>query len=372
MNAIPPGWRFEVSKGNLSQSRWEKGVGATATDLAEGEVLLAVDRFGFTANNITYAIYGYSVGYWSFFPASDGYGIIPVWGFADVVASRCSGVLVGERVFGYLPMAAFLIARPEQIDSIGFRDGVTHRAALPPTYNEYRRVTGDPTLSRPNEARQMVLKPLLMLSWLVADMLAEANYFGAKQIVITGASSRTALGLAKALQNANADVRLIGLTSCRNRAFVDDRGVFDTVADYDDVPSVPYVPTCIVDIAGRHSVLHALHRQLKGTLLYSMRVGDLAQSGNSATNLLDPQPILFFAPDQIRKRRSEWGRANYDVYARDTLAELSGWIMTWLKVREYLGRIAISQTYRNILLGNTQPHEAAIFAIDEKDGSDES
>lgn len=247
---------------------------------------------------------------------------------------------------------------------MGFRDGAPHRAALPPAYNDYRRVSGDPALAPPSEARQMLLKPLLMLSWLVADMLAEADCFGARQIIITGASSRTALGLAKALRSVTSGVRIVGLTSGRNRAFVVDRGVFDAVFVYDDAASVAFAPTCIVDIAGRHSVLQVLHRHLAGALRYSMRVGDLAQSGSVAPDLLDPQPILFFAPDQIRKRRAEWGRTLYDIRARAALAALSGWIMTWLQVVECSGRNEIADTYRNVLLGETRPSDATILKFE--------
>jgi hypothetical protein len=39
-----------------------------------GEVTFAVERFGFSANNITYALLGDRLGYWTLFPASAGWG----------------------------------------------------------------------------------------------------------------------------------------------------------------------------------------------------------------------------------------------------------------------------------------------------------
>ena len=76
----------------------------TPSNLAEGEVILALDRFSLTTNNITYAAYGDAIGYWKVFPTGDpAYGMMPVWGFADVAASRAEGVEVGARVFGYSP-----------------------------------------------------------------------------------------------------------------------------------------------------------------------------------------------------------------------------------------------------------------------------
>ncbi len=39
-----------------------------STDLAPGQVLFRVDRFAFTANNISYAMAGDLLRYWYFFP----------------------------------------------------------------------------------------------------------------------------------------------------------------------------------------------------------------------------------------------------------------------------------------------------------------
>ena len=49
---------------------------------------MKVDRFAFTANNITYAVLGDELKYWQLFPAPEGFGNIPVWGFGEVIASK--------------------------------------------------------------------------------------------------------------------------------------------------------------------------------------------------------------------------------------------------------------------------------------------
>ena len=67
---------------------------------------MAIDSFALTSNNITYAAFGDAMKYWSFFPTDDpSMGCIPVWGFANVAESRCEGVTVGERYYGYFPIA---------------------------------------------------------------------------------------------------------------------------------------------------------------------------------------------------------------------------------------------------------------------------
>ena len=67
---------------------------------AEGEVLVAIDRFALTSNNVSYAVSGDNVGYWGYFPADDGWGKVPVWGCANVIESGCPEVPVGERIWG--------------------------------------------------------------------------------------------------------------------------------------------------------------------------------------------------------------------------------------------------------------------------------
>ena len=74
-----------------------------------GQALVSVDRFGLTSNNITYAKFGDAMSYWSFFPADEDWGRVPMWGFGEVTASRHDELAEGVRVFGYLPPSTELI-----------------------------------------------------------------------------------------------------------------------------------------------------------------------------------------------------------------------------------------------------------------------
>src|SRR5436190_15906052 len=103
--------------------------------LAEGRAHLRVDRFGLTTNNVTYAVFGDAMRYWDFFPVETGWGCIPVWGFAEVVASTSDACAVGERIYGYLPMASDLVVEPGRADPRGFADVAAHRAPMASAYN---------------------------------------------------------------------------------------------------------------------------------------------------------------------------------------------------------------------------------------------
>ena len=156
--------------------------------LAEGEVLLAVERFSLTANNITYGAIGDAFGYWKFFPAPDGQGRIPVWGFATVVKSAAPDVAEGLRLFGYLPMSTHFTMRLAK-SRHGYVDTAPHRAELPPTYNAYAEAPGDAL-----DDHRALLRPLLMTSFLLDDFLGEDAAL--TTLVLSSASSKTAMGLA--------------------------------------------------------------------------------------------------------------------------------------------------------------------------------
>ena len=230
-------------------------LGATILDVeaapgaGTGQVRLRTDSFALTTNNITYAAYGDSIGYWQVFPtARVGYGAMPVWGFATVVESLDDGVPVGTRVWGYLPVGDGLTVTAENVTGKSFMDGASNRAAVPAVYSRYVRVDGDPHYRREHEAFQMLYRPLFITSYTAVDFLLDASLFGAKQIVISSASSKTAYGVAWCLREAG--IPLIGLTSSRNREFVERLGCYDQVLDYDDVEqSSPDVPTLYVDLA---------------------------------------------------------------------------------------------------------------------------
>src|SRR3954469_18401534 len=84
--------------------------------LATGQVRVAIDRLPLTANNNTYAAFGDAMNYWSFFPSGEeGWGIVPAWGFANVVQSLHPGIAVGERLYGYWPLASSAILSPDRL-----------------------------------------------------------------------------------------------------------------------------------------------------------------------------------------------------------------------------------------------------------------
>ena len=160
-------------------------------ELTEGAVLVAIDKFGLTANNVSYAVTGDSIGYWQFYPAQDNWGIVPVWGCASVILSNCADIPVGERLWGYFPMASHAVLTPGNIHADYFVDTVEHRRELPPVYNQFRRTKAEPELLQRMENERCLLFPLFMTSYLIYDYLIDNSFFGAQQVVIGSVSSKT-------------------------------------------------------------------------------------------------------------------------------------------------------------------------------------
>ena len=245
---------FVVARHDFQQCKFIETAIPDAAQLPEGALLLKVDRFAFTANNITYAVLGDELKYWELFPAPEGFGNIPVWGFGEVVASRHPDIAIGERLFGYFPMATHLMIEAADVSKRGLRDAAAHRQNVAPVYNAYARVSGDPAYAGRQGDYQALLRPLFMLSFLVDDFLSENEFYGARRVMLSSASSKTAFGLAHLL-HIRKDIQVIGLTSSSNVGFVKSLGCYDEIVTYDDVTSLPAdIPVAFVDMAGNSAL----------------------------------------------------------------------------------------------------------------------
>lgn len=269
--------------------------------LGEGAVRLQIESFSVTANNVTYAVVGDGFRYWDFFPAPEGFGIVPMWGHARVIESRHAQIAVGERVYGYLPMASHLDVVPGRVSAAGFSDTAEHRQPMSPVYNSYTRLAADPEHDPAREAERMIFGPLFRTGFLIEYFLRGEVWFGAGQVILTSASSKTAMGLASAARQSSPQVRRIGLTSQGNIAFVEATGLYDQVVAYDSLESLPVASSVSVDFAGNADLLARLHRHFGEGLKYSALVGATHIEARSVFGksepLPGPKPALFFAPD---------------------------------------------------------------------------
>jgi hypothetical protein len=352
---------FLVAKDDLHRCRFDD---SPAAELEPEQARLRVDRFGLTSNNITYATFGEAMSYWSFFPAEDGWGRVPVWGFAEVVESRAERLAPGTRVYGYLPPSSELVVAPARIDERGFIDASPHRAALPAAYNSYAAVAADPIYEERSEAEQMLLRPLFFTSFLIDDFLEDAGFFGASTVVLSSATSKTSNGLAFLLSRRNG-IDVVGLTSTRGADFARSLGVYTSVVTYEEIESLADTPAVYVDMAGNSQVRSTVHGHYGDALVHSAVVGATHHDrmGALPDSLPGPRPTFFFAPDRVAKRIAEWGRNGFEQRLADAWRPYLQWCDGWLELVDEAGSQALERVYLDLLDGRIDPAKAHVLSL---------
>jgi len=354
---------IEVRRGNIREARIVESPRPHAGD---GEAVLRVEAFAFTANNVTYAAFGDAMRYWDFFPAEEGWGRIPVWGFATVVESTVEALPPGDRIYGYFPMASHLTVRPAKVTANGFLDGSAHRAALPPVYNAYLRCAADPAYDPSLEDAQMIFRPLFTTSFLIDDMLGDNGFFGADAVLFTSASSKTALGAAwTTKRRAGPRPQVIGLTSAGNAKFCEGTGAYDQVVTYEGIASLdPALKIVLVDMAGNAGTIATVHRHFGANTVYSMRVGGTHwEKVGGVDGLPGAAPTLFFAPAQIQKRRADWGPTGLDERLAGIWRPFLADAGRWLKVQHSQGPAAAQQVLLATVSNQVAPDVGHILSL---------
>lgn len=357
---------IQVNRKDFHQHKIAKREAPTVADLAEGQILVKVDQFAFTSNNITYATAADMVGYWKFFPASDEWGIIPVWGFANVIASKNENIPVGDRFYGYYPMGSHLIMSPIKVKPSNFSDGITHRQALPPIYNNYINTKTDPGYSKKGEAIQSLFRPLFTTSFLIDDFMEDNDFFGGSSIILTSASSKTAIGLAHLLSKRKSDrsLNIIGLTSKGNMEFVEGLGYYDQVLSYDQFSQIAHNEnSIIVDFSGNAKVQENLQGHLSSKLVYNCLVGivDWTQRGGADSPATNGK--FFFAPSQALKRNKEWGIEGFQQRLGKAWIGFTSKVGDWMTVKNSAGALALAGLYLPMLDGKIDPKVGHIIRL---------
>ena len=345
---------LEVVRQNLTQSRISTLPGERDLQLAPGEALIRVDRFGLTANNITYGVAGDIIGYWQFFPAEAEWGRIPVWGTGTVIDPGRSDLKPDAVYYGYFPMASYLTVKPEHVTERGFTDGASHRASLPPVYNQYQLATPENGFAEGTLDYRMVFFPLFATGFVLDDYLDDNAFFGADAVIISSASSKTSFSLAFLLHH-HRDCKVIGLTSSMNKAFVEGMGIYDQVVTYDDIESLHSdTNIAFIDMAGNSSVTARVHHHFDRRCVCSSGVGIThweSRDGENRAALPGARHTMFFAPDQIQKRNREWGPETYQQKMNDAWGQFLASVDQWVSISHFEGAEAMNQAYQEVLSG---------------------
>ena len=362
---------FQTYKKDLSQSRLVETDKAQAlADLKTGDILVEIERFAFTANNVTYGAAGDTIGYWKFFPATDNesadWGCLPVWGFAEISASKVEGLAVGERIYGYFPPADFLVMSPIKVSTQRFVDGVSHRAELPAVYNNYLLLSGEANYDASSDNVRALLNPLHVTSFCLCDALQSETYHGASQVLILSASSKTAIGVAQGLADDKNSPNIIAVTSRANHDFVTSLGCYDEIICYHQLGDIDASKaTVMVDMAGNRAVLGAIHEALGDNMLSCISVGmthweTLSDNDPLAAKINRQRSSFFFAPAHVQKRVGDWGQEGFSQQAGAFTRAREQQSKDWMTVETVPDFTAFAEVYADVVAGIMNPNEGLI------------
>jgi len=353
---------LEVQKDNWSETRVIEET--LEKELAENDVLFRVERLALTANNISYAATGDSLGYWGFFPAEEGWGRIPAMGWGEVIASAHPDVPVGERVWGWFPYSTHLKVKAGNVSASRFTDVSPHRTAYAPVYAQFDRASANPIYEAGREDQDSLLRGLFTTSWLVEDFLKVNDFFGAEDCLITSASSKTSIALGYSV-HGRGELRAIGVTSPGNVAFCESLGCYDKVITYDNVASLDSSrPVVMVDMAGSATVISDLHHHFGDNMKHSCRVGATHyEEAGPVEGLPGARPEFFFAPSHVKTRSAELGAGEFMASMGAAYANFRKFSDNWLKVERSYGPEAATGVYQSVLAGKTDPASGQVISL---------
>ena len=359
-------WAIDIDRDDITQADLVEDANAP---LAPGQIRVHLDSYAMTANNITYAVFGKPAwlfgndqGYWDFFAERDTPGRLPVWGFATVTESAAEDVSVGDRFYGYYPMASEAVLTVGKAGAGGFTDVTPRRTTLPPIYNHYQRIETLEGYRAADHDYWPVFRPLFLTGWLIADQFEDEGDYGVQQILIASASSKTAIGLGFALKLRTDRPETIGLTSAANVEALAAQGIYDRVISYDQIMTLnATTPAALVDMAGNGAVTRVVHshfgNQLKASIIVGKSHWDAQADGEG---LPGPERQGFFAPGRSQKRIADWGGAAFGQKIAEAWLAFMDVAPRLTSVDKRRGGDAALAAYREMLSGQADPAKGIV------------
>jgi len=216
-------------------------------------------------------------------------------------------------------------------------DTVAHRQERSPIYNQYTKTHMDPTYKKEHEGLISLFRPLFTTSFLLDDYQAENSFFGAESIILSSASSKTAIGTAHLLAKRSEHVSVIGLTSKANMAFVESLGCYDT----------------------------RIHNHFGDNLKDSCMVGTTHWHAFGRLNetLPGPKPELFFAPSYAQERIKEWGMDGFQKRVAQVWNDFIPSTTNWISLKQGQGQEALLNAYQALLTNMSNPAHGHILSL---------
>lgn len=345
-------WEVLFRRDNLAASEIRVPVlGA----LQPGEVRLAIEKFGLTANNASYARF---TPFWNAFPGPPEFGRVPLWSFVRVAESRNADIPVDGRYFGYVPMASHHTVQAE-VTPRGFLDTSPQRGFLHPWYLTFQRVPEPDSL----DDFRALMRPVFPASFNLASLVERQAALGAKSLIITSASCKTAIGMADELLKRRVSIATVAITSAGNKAFAESLGIYDEVATYDAIKSATVTsPAVFIDFTGAPRWLRAVYEYFASSLSYGALIGFTHCAEDTAPpGMPDPQPEFFFTPVIEDQAIAEEGADAYYSRYHESETSFLQRMASWLAIRHGQGPADLVDAFQCLLAGHQAPDVSRVL-----------
>jgi len=304
---------------------------------------------------------------------------VPAVGYAEIVESRNADLPVGRRYHGWFPMAD-TVTFTATATRDGFRDDGDHRQAHAPIYRSYTCTDTDPFHddAPDGEDRHALLRVLLLTGFLADEFFADsggatadgaAPFFGAEQVIVLSASSKTAIGFSQRAAKRDG-LSVVGLTSAANADFVRSLGFYDTVVTYDQIDDpdsgIALLDSVVIDMAGNPNVLAAVHQRLGDRVKYSMMIGRSHHDSvpaASAGALPGASPQFFFAPTALDRLVAGWGAEEYRRRTTEATHEFIEASRTWMTIDQRRGPDGPASAWTSVYAGEVSPDVGVIASF---------
>ena len=328
--------------------------------LKKAQSVFEIKELAFTANNVTYALCGESLRYWSFYPYSENEGILPAWGYAECIEPGESSLQRGQLFYGYWPAAKLAGLSLSNFSNKRAVENSEGRSSLPLVYNSYELVDDE---SHPVSLRPYIptLQPLFATSFLLFHWLVDDSFFEADEIVVTSASSKTALALAWLhQQHPGHKPKLTALTSKANEEFTASTGFYERVLTYDNLSFRNKNQVFVVDFLGSPGFLQELTSSLGSQLIKVSLVGATNWQASGEIKDID-KASFFFAPVQVRRRMKKWGALQTQNRLQKELIDFAGFAQGLFSLREVKGAEHLKVCYEQVVSAQQNPKEIVVI-----------
>lgn len=140
--------------------------------LAASSLRVRTQLIALTSNNLSYARGGSILHWWDTYPVPgnapspynnrDDWGIVPAWGYGEVIESKLDALPPGRKLWGFWPTSAFPVdLQLEAAEPNGHWKEITeHRSQVMSLYNRYIELSKNSAQSDHDKAWTAALKPV--------------------------------------------------------------------------------------------------------------------------------------------------------------------------------------------------------------------